>query len=94
LPGFGNVGKIAAYLLLKFCSAKPFAELYSPHFPYFVIVSKKGNVRLLRGTFYYWKNRYEGSDIILFIGDDQPADSKKGGESSASTSPESKEKKS
>jgi proteasome assembly chaperone (PAC2) family protein len=25
LPGFGNVGKIAAYLLVKFCGAKPLA---------------------------------------------------------------------
>ncbi|NLD67028.1 MAG: proteasome assembly chaperone family protein, partial [Crenarchaeota archaeon] len=26
LPGFGNVGRIAAHLLIKFCGAKPFAE--------------------------------------------------------------------
>src|SRR4030067_601099 len=32
LPGFGNVGRIAAHLLIKFCEAKPFAELYSPSF--------------------------------------------------------------
>jgi len=27
LPGFGNVGKIAARFLIEFTSAKPFAEL-------------------------------------------------------------------
>src|SRR3989337_856175 len=29
LPGFSNVGRIAAHLLIKFCGAKPFAELFS-----------------------------------------------------------------
>ncbi|MDR2720354.1 MAG: PAC2 family protein, partial [Nitrososphaerota archaeon] len=34
--------------------------------------NKKGNVRLLRGTFYYWKNPKEDSnDLILFTGDSQ-----------------------
>ena len=33
LPGFGNVGRIAAHLLIKFSEARPFAELYSPSFP-------------------------------------------------------------
>lgn len=71
LPGLGLVGKIAIRHMIKQLKAEKFAFLYSPHFPYFVIVSKKGNVRLLRGTFYYWKNRNGKSDLIFFTGDSQ-----------------------
>ncbi|MCL1970395.1 MAG: PAC2 family protein [Candidatus Bathyarchaeota archaeon] len=72
LPGLGLVGKIAMRYLIKQLKAQKIAYLYSPHFPYFVLVNKKGNVRLLRGTFYYWKNPKEGSnDLILFTGDSQ-----------------------
>ncbi|MDR0797116.1 MAG: PAC2 family protein [Nitrososphaerota archaeon] len=72
LPGLGLVGKIAMRYLIKQLSAKKIAYLYSPHFPYFVLVNKKGNVRLLRGAFYYWKNPKEDSnDLILFSGDSQ-----------------------
>ena len=44
LPGFGNVGRIAAHLLIKFCDAKLFAELYSPSFPDYVSISSKGHL--------------------------------------------------
>lgn len=71
LPGLGLVGKIAIRYLIKKLEAKKFAYLYSPHFPYYVLVNKKGSVRLLRGTFYYWKNKKEKNDIILFTGDSQ-----------------------
>src|SRR4030067_3468601 len=70
LPGLGLVGKIALRCLIKQLKAKKIAYLYSPHFPYFVLVNKKGNVRLLRGAFYYYQNP-KGSDIILFTGDSQ-----------------------
>jgi hypothetical protein len=71
LPGLGLVGKIAVRYLIKQLKAEKFAYLYSPHFPYFVIVNKKGSVRLLRGTFYFWKNKDGKSDLILFTGDSQ-----------------------
>jgi uncharacterized protein (TIGR00162 family) len=71
LPGLGLVGKIAIRYLIKKLKAKKFAHLYSPHFPYFVLVNKKGNVRLLRGVFYYWKNEKGPNDLILFTGDSQ-----------------------
>ena len=70
LPGLGLVGKIALRYLIKQLKAKKIAYLYSPHFPYFVLVNKKGNVRLLRGAFYYYQNP-KGNDIILFTGDSQ-----------------------
>ncbi len=71
LPGLGLVGKIAMRYLIKQLKAQKIAYLYSPHFPYFVLVNKKGNVRLLRGVFYYWKNPQGGNDLILFTGDSQ-----------------------
>jgi uncharacterized protein len=71
LPGLGLVGKIALRYLIKQLKAKKIAYLYSPHFPYFVLVNKKGNVRLLRGAFYFYKNPNGPNDIILFTGDSQ-----------------------
>ena len=70
LPGLGLVGKIALRYLIKQLKPKKIAYLYSPHFPYFVLVNKKGNVRLLRGAFYFYRNS-KGNDIILFTGDSQ-----------------------
>ena len=45
--------------------------MYSPHFPYHVIVSKKGGARLLRGEFFFWKNETGKNDFIFLIGDSQ-----------------------
>ncbi|MGD6851588.1 MAG: PAC2 family protein [Candidatus Bathyarchaeia archaeon] len=70
LPGLGLVGKIALRYLIKQLKPKKIAYLYSPHFPYFVLVNKKGNVRLLRGAFYHYQNP-KGPDILLFTGDSQ-----------------------
>jgi hypothetical protein len=71
LPGLGMVGRIATRYLIKQLKGVKLAELYSPHFPYYVIVNKKGNVRLLRGEFYFWKNEKGENDLILLTGDSQ-----------------------
>lgn len=71
LPGLGLVGKIATRYLIRQLKAQRFAYLYSPHFPYFVLVNKKGSVRLLRGVFYSWKNTAGENDFIFFTGDSQ-----------------------
>jgi proteasome assembly chaperone (PAC2) family protein len=71
LPGFGNVGKIAAHLLIKFCGAKPFAELYSPSFPDYVSVNSSGICRLPRYEFY--AAPMEKNDFIIMTGDTQPS---------------------
>lgn len=71
LPGLGLVGKIVLRYLIKQLNAQKFAYLYSPHFPYFVLVNKRGNVRLLRGAFYFVKNTSGDNDLILFTGDSQ-----------------------
>jgi len=52
--------------------AKKIAELYSPHFAYYVLVDKKGAVRLLRAELHYWKNEQGENDLILLTGDSQP----------------------
>ncbi|MEM2914942.1 MAG: PAC2 family protein, partial [Candidatus Bathyarchaeia archaeon] len=52
--------------------ARKLAELYSPHFAYFVLVTDDGSVRLLRSEFYYWKNEIGENDLILLTGDSQP----------------------
>lgn len=72
LPGLGSVGKIVVKYLVRQLRAQAFAYLYSPHFPYHVIVDKKGGVRLLRGSFYYWSaGGLGGRDLILLTGDSQ-----------------------
>jgi len=71
LPGMGMVGRIATRFLIKQLGATRFAELYSPHFPYYVLVNKKGSVRLLRAEFFFWKNPTGESDVVFLIGDSQ-----------------------
>ena len=71
LPGFGNVGRIAAHLLIKFCGAKPFAELYSPSFPDYVSVSSKGICHLPRYEFY--SAPMEKNNLIIMTGETQPS---------------------
>ncbi|MEM2779254.1 MAG: PAC2 family protein [Candidatus Bathyarchaeia archaeon] len=71
LPGFGNVGKIAAHLLIKFCGAKPFAEMYAPYFPDYVLVDSDGVCRLPKYEFY--AAPMEKNDFIIMTGDAQPS---------------------
>ncbi len=71
LPGMGMVGRIAARFLIKKFGAVRFAELYSPHFPYYVLVNKKGSVRLLRCEFFSCKNPAGDNDLVFLVGDSQ-----------------------
>ncbi len=71
LPGFGNIGKIAARMLIKSRHAKRFAELYSPYFPDYVIVDKKGVCRPPRYEFY--SSSTETPHFIILTGDAQPS---------------------
>jgi len=71
LPGFGNVGKIAAQLLIKFCGAKPFVEMYSPSFPDYVSINSKGICHLPRYEFY--AAPMEKNDFVVMTGDTQPS---------------------
>jgi uncharacterized protein len=71
LPGFGNVGRIAAHLLIKYSKAKLFAELYSPTFPDYVAVSSKGTCHLPRYEFY--SATLENTNFIIMTGETQPS---------------------
>ncbi len=71
LPGLGMVGRIATRYLTKQLKAQKLAKLYSPHFPHYVLVNKRGSVRLLSGEFYFWKNEIGENDLIFFTGDSQ-----------------------
>jgi len=71
LPGLGMVGRIAVRYLAKSLGAERLAFLYSPHFPYYVVVSKKGDARLLRGEFRFWHNTKGDSDAVFLSGDSQ-----------------------
>jgi uncharacterized protein (TIGR00162 family) len=71
LPGFGNVGRIAAHLLIKFCEAKLFAELYSPSFPDYVSISSKGTAYLPRYEFF--SGPIEKNNFIIMTGETQPS---------------------
>ena len=71
LPGLGMVGRIATRYFAKQLRAEKLAELYSPHFPYYVLVNKKGSIRLLHGTFRFWKNNAGENDFIFLTRDSQ-----------------------
>jgi len=71
LPGMALVGRLAVGYLVEALRAEKFAELYSPHFPYYVIVDDESRIRLPRGEFYCWRNPDKGPDLILLIGDSQ-----------------------
>ncbi|MGQ9460232.1 MAG: PAC2 family protein [Candidatus Bathyarchaeaceae archaeon] len=71
LPGLGNVGKIAARLVIEYKKAKRFAELYSPSFPDYVIVDRNGICRSPRYDFY--ASSTSKNQFIILTGDTQPA---------------------
>jgi uncharacterized protein (TIGR00162 family) len=71
LPGFGNVGRIAAHLLIKFCEAKPFAEFYSPSFPDYVSISTKGITHLPKYEFY--AAPMDKNNLVIMTGETQPS---------------------
>jgi uncharacterized protein len=71
LPGFGNVGKIAAQLFIKYSNAKLFAQLYSPNFPDYVAVSTKGICQL--PTYDFYSATIDNSNFIIMSGETQPS---------------------
>jgi len=71
LPGLGMVGRITVKYLIRQLKAKKFAELYSPHFAYYVLIDENGGINLLKNEFYYWRNDSGENDLILLTGDAQ-----------------------
>lgn len=74
LPGFGNVGRISAKLLIQFTDAKPFAEYYSPFFPDYVFVSKEGICNPPHYKLYVPQSAEKLNTIILTGGTQPPLD--------------------
>jgi len=76
-PGIGNVSIIVATYLERKLDFKRLAEIEASYFFDPIGVMVRDNVveapQFPESKFYYWKNKGGGSDIILFIGDDQPA---------------------
>ena len=76
-PGVSNVSIIVATYLQRKLDFRKLGEVEASYFfdPIGVVV--ENNVveapQFPRSEFYYWKNRGGGSDIILFIGEAQPA---------------------
>ena len=75
-PSIANVSSLVASYLEKKLDFKPLAEIDAAHFFDPIGVMVRNNVveapQFPQSKFSYWKNK-NGSDIILFTGDDQPA---------------------
>lgn len=75
-PGISNVSTIIATYLRSNLAFKELGELEAPYFFDPIGVLVRDNVieapQFPESRFYYWKNKGRGSDLILFIGDDQP----------------------
>jgi len=76
-PGVGNVSIIVASYLKRKLDFKELGEVEAFHFFDPIGVTVKDNVieapQFPQSKFYYRKNKGEGSDLILFIGEDQPS---------------------
>lgn len=76
-PGIAKVPLLVATYLAKKLAFKPMGEIEASHFFDPIGVMVRDNVveapEFPQSKFSYWKNKTGGSDIILFIGDDQPA---------------------
>ena len=76
-PGIGDVATIVANYLKRKLDFRELGSIEAAYFFDPIGVLVKDNVveapQFPQSNFYYWKNRGGGSDIILFIGEDQPA---------------------
>jgi proteasome assembly chaperone (PAC2) family protein len=76
-PGVSNVSLSVATYMKKKLEFKRLAEIKAPSFfdPTGVVV--RDNIveapQFPQSVFYYWKNKKGTNDVILFIGEDQPA---------------------
>jgi proteasome assembly chaperone (PAC2) family protein len=75
-PGIANVSSIAVTYLKRRLDFKDLGEVEAPYFFDPIGVTARDNVieepQFPQSRFYYWKNKPGKSDLILFIGDDQP----------------------
>ncbi len=69
LPGIGLVGRVVGKYLAEELKGTHFADMYSPHFPHQVFMTKRGGLRLIRNKFFLCKGKKH--DVILLTGDIQ-----------------------
>lgn len=74
LPGIAHIGKLAVEYLMHELHAKRFAELYSEHFPEWV-VREDGLVKTLKVDFCYCRPDGTEKDVILATADAQATSS-------------------
>ncbi len=76
-PGVGNVAVIVATYLMRKLKFKELGEIEPSSFFDPVGIVVKDNVveepKFPQSKFYYWKNKSGENDLIIFIGEDQPA---------------------
>ena len=70
LPGISYIGKLAVDYLVTQLKAELFGEVYSKHFPPYVIIKEDGLVELLRNELHYFKTE-DGKDIVFLSGNSQ-----------------------
>lgn len=75
LPGIAHIGKLAVEFLIRELRAEKFAELYSEHFPEWV-VREGGLVKTLKVDFYHCRPNGSKRDLILATADAQASSSK------------------
>jgi proteasome assembly chaperone (PAC2) family protein len=75
-PGIASVSTIALSYLKKGLEFKDLGEVDATHFFDPIGITVRDNVveepQFPQSRFYYWKNKPGKSDLILFVGDDQP----------------------
>lgn len=69
LPGIGLIGRVVGKYLVEELKAEKIAEMYSPHFPHQVIMTKKGGMRPIKNKFYYVKTKK--ANLVILVGDVQ-----------------------
>jgi uncharacterized protein (TIGR00162 family) len=70
LPGTAYIGKLSVDYLVQQLKAEIIAEIYSKHFPPYVIIKEDGLVELLRNELHWFKDE-EGRDIVFLTGNSQ-----------------------
>ncbi len=72
LPGIAQIGKLSVEYLTHKLGAKKFAELYSKHFPEWVI-REDGSVKTLKVDFFYCRPNGLKRDLVIATADAQAA---------------------
>ncbi|MCK4434009.1 PAC2 family protein [Candidatus Bathyarchaeota archaeon] len=71
LPGIGFVANITALHLIHELNAELFAEISSSSFQDLAVTTEKGGVRSPINKLYYYRNREDGRDLIIWYGNTQ-----------------------